>query len=176
MYRGEGTLQFTCYYPYAHTPNWTWQYDLEGDIIQIPCDGRLVSNYSEEIYVTKEEWENTLYGAVSIDSYYYNNGEIPTPFIATGTIEDADSDDPGRYPKLSYLSEGRQNIVTIKIKGDYVGPWKWDSRLGLVTGVDSNGKTIPLLYEGNACAALPNDAAYAKVENMETFDYEYWYY
>jgi predicted phage tail component-like protein len=21
VYRGEGTLQFTCYYPYAHTPN-----------------------------------------------------------------------------------------------------------------------------------------------------------
>lgn len=25
VYRGEGTIQFTCHYPFAHTPDWYWK-------------------------------------------------------------------------------------------------------------------------------------------------------
>jgi predicted phage tail component-like protein len=24
VYKGEGSITFTCYYPYAHTPDWVW--------------------------------------------------------------------------------------------------------------------------------------------------------
>ena len=46
IYKGEGTIQFICYHPFAHTPNTT----------KSGGDGRSLSAYVDALYPTKREW------------------------------------------------------------------------------------------------------------------------
>jgi phage-related protein len=50
VYKGEGTVQFTCYNPYGHTPTWVWT-DCNGNTAN--ADGRLLSSYNEIVYTSK---------------------------------------------------------------------------------------------------------------------------
>jgi hypothetical protein len=58
VYKGEGTVQFTCHWPYAHTPNKNtkipnfWGSESFDGLSWF--DGKKISNYLEEFYPTKE--------------------------------------------------------------------------------------------------------------------------
>lgn len=157
VYRGEGTVQFTCHYPFAHTPTWRWK-STDGVVFsQETIDGRVATNYTKDgnkAYPTSNEWENTTDLAKNTTEALTNHGNIPAPFL----IELS-------YSTTSFTVAGN----TITLKEPSPSTWYWDSRLGLVYRIDSNGKKIPLKYTGNACAAIP-------VGDSTAVKYQYWYY
>jgi predicted phage tail component-like protein len=53
IYKGEGSVQFTCYNPYAHTPNWVWKYNSGGTFSSMVADGRKSTSYDENVYTSK---------------------------------------------------------------------------------------------------------------------------
>lgn len=73
VYKGEGSITFTCYYPYGHTPRklWikerVWDYnankyatDEKGSPIYATTyremDGKILHNYTSDFYPNKEQW------------------------------------------------------------------------------------------------------------------------
>jgi predicted phage tail component-like protein len=66
IYKGEGSITFTCYYPFARTPNKLWRYKTaeevkkmggsDKDIIYGEADGKFLENYNDKIYTNKNEW------------------------------------------------------------------------------------------------------------------------
>jgi phage-related protein len=57
VYKGEGTLEFTCYHPYAHTPRMStkrgiWRV-VKGEADVGFLDGKTLNNYDELTFVTK---------------------------------------------------------------------------------------------------------------------------
>lgn len=73
VYKGEGSITFTCYYPYGHTPKklWikerVWDYnankyarDENGCAIYATTyremDGKILHNYTSDFYPNKEQW------------------------------------------------------------------------------------------------------------------------
>ena len=63
-YKGEGSITFTCYDPYARTPKKLWKYKTNNDgtiytpktIVYAEADGKFLNNYNSEIYTNKNEW------------------------------------------------------------------------------------------------------------------------
>lgn len=74
VYRGEGTVQFTCYNPYGHTPNWVWSSSFNA----VVADGRLASSYNETAYPTKAQW---LPASGLTESTLTNVGDVDAPFV-----------------------------------------------------------------------------------------------
>lgn len=60
IYKGEGSITFTCYSPYGHTPKKLWT--VSNAATQFPVwsyttkDGKKLSNYTEAAYSNKNEW------------------------------------------------------------------------------------------------------------------------
>lgn len=180
IYRGEGTIQFTCHYPFAHTPTWYWQKQADGTYKaseklknNSDFDGRNPLHYidnddsiegiKESAYPTYIEWKDclgTLFGQT-------NEGELPAPFIAS-------------QESTKKIMEIRDIATIIRKDTDpstINKPWFWDSRLGLVfvTSDDTiKGIKIPIPYYGNACATIPVDC---QIDGLyESLDFQYWYY
>lgn len=106
-YKGEGTVVFTCYYPYAHTPNKLWVY--ENDIWSyLERDGRNLYNYSDSAYPTKSEWNQD--GLLP----YYN-----TPDISNRTLQFIYGDLPIHFEYtlkgINPSSEAHMRISTIEL-------------------------------------------------------------
>ena len=55
LYKGEGTVQFIAYYPYAHTPDFVQWSDNETAANWEKRDGRLFSSYQP--FKNKEQWQ-----------------------------------------------------------------------------------------------------------------------
>lgn len=194
IYRGEGTLQFTCYQPYACTPDWVWVKDGSTFTKSGKCkydsnyvngttiDGRLLSQYGDEAYQTKNEWGNAsgLFGSTneqgdvrnvpaSTASYVINHGDVPAPFVA----------------KLSSVSEN----TTLRV-GEYeikvlegCDNFEWDSRTGMVSGeVNITGSSTkvrrPIDYSGTSCGAIPATGTQITLFGLRAsqVQYKFWYY
>ena len=132
-YRGEGSIEFTCYYPYAHTP----------DITKSGGDGRFLSSYSLSDYPNKNEWPAgiLLNEDQELDDTCYNIGDIPAPFIYTL---------PSSLSKGDKITLGRHAVVLQK---DCPNGITWDSKKGIVTTKTAEGvKIVPC--SGNVAATL----------------------
>lgn len=84
IYNGEGTLEFTCYWPYAHTPDENTKVSekfLVGG--KFGADGKILDNYPNALYTTKDQWAPTS----GINTYKPgdNFGDMPSPFIYSTT-------------------------------------------------------------------------------------------
>ena len=79
IYKGEGTIEFTCYYPYAHTPNENTKVStyLATDGI-FGSDGRELSNYPDFVYKTKDQWSEASGLGTFVNGK--NVGDIETHF------------------------------------------------------------------------------------------------
>lgn len=149
VYKGEGTIQFTCYNPYAHTPTWVWR-DNGTSIEAVNADGRLSSSYQESVYTSKAQW---ISASGLTDSVGVNKGDVPAPFVVSG---------------VSGSVTVAGNSITI-----LEGSGTWDSKMGVVYKIENLSK-VPLPYTGNACATIgPNETASA---NKGSLSYSYWYY
>lgn len=127
IYKGEGSITFTCYYPYAHTPT----VEKQG------FDGRSFKNYTNK---NRFQWKDasTLEGTHSIGM---NKGDLPTPFIVTKT---------GSTQKGETFAIGDCKIT---IQED-CSNLQWNSKTGLVTGIVGTAKKS-VKFLGTSYGTIP---------------------
>ena len=106
FYKGEGTVQFTAYYPYAHTPDYVQH--KNGDLM----DGRLLNAYSE--FNNVEQWKDAanLWVNSPAKNEIALSGEVGGPvkitiqkthYVGTGGVEFSMSYDDNAH-KLTFES------------------------------------------------------------------------
>lgn len=111
VYKGEGTIQFTCYYPFAHTPKLT----KSGE------DGRSIDSYKKDDYPTKEQWQ--FASGLKAHEDGKNLGDLEAPFVVkTKTNLTIKANDR--------LKVGTLEVTILEEAKDLV----WDSKTGLVVG------------------------------------------
>ena len=167
VFHGEGTVNFTCYQPYAHTPRegiWNVNGGFRG------CDSRNLSNYSDAGYVVSD-WRNV---ANLSDNENINTigGKLPAPFKANGSGNGTFS-----IPntEINFTIYAPQDEGGNGYPFGYNGPWSLNSENGaLVRG----GKGI--YYEGITIGKLPVGHSIAENEGFEIInnskDLPFWYY
>ena len=171
VYKGEGSITFTCYYPYAHTPKKLWTISTSEDGTQTwvynESDGKLLSNYAD--YSNKSEWEDAS-GLVDDPEDGYNPGDLPTPFILTTS---------GAVSANTNLEVGEAKITILSAT---TGPVTWDSKTGLVyetTGSESDEKKTLIAYTGDSIATIPvnddNTTPITVAPEGATLTYDYLY-
>ena len=190
VYKGEGTVQFTAFWPYAHTPDTTTKISKKfRESGTFEKNGLLVSQYDEWLYPTKGQWApssgiiNT--GAVRIGENY---GDVPAPFVLKYSTITED---------LKFTVGSNHIIVRAKEyevdNPDKPGPtftnFKWDSKTGMVSAkINGAANEVPISYEGDSCGEIPVGGVNTiKIEkwitnqwvdtgNKPTLEYNYWYY
>lgn len=179
IYRGEGTLNFTCYLPYAYTPNWVWDWKdaKKKELIQKTADGKILTNYNSEIYINKNEWGGAYGLFNSKPTELINSGDIAAPFkvilssiTANTTLRVADNE-----------------IVILEDCADFV----WDSQTGMVSGYvefplpQVGGEYRPIQYSGLPCGTIPPNGISQVAEKIngdetisiiDNIEYNLWYY
>lgn len=133
VYKGEGSITFTCYYPYARTPDklWVEQRDDEGKVISVQYltrDGRIFGNYSEYCYPNRNEWEAASGLTENLNTV---KGDVPTPFKLI-----VDFTGKHKLTSNSAIKTLTVNSKTITfntpIKVQENDKYIWDSKTGLV--------------------------------------------
>jgi hypothetical protein len=173
IYKGEGSITFTCYYPFGHTPKklWrvngdTWTYsEYKADNIT-KIDGKKLSDYIDTAYSNKSEWDDAS-GLKNEPKNGYNPGDLPTPFVLT---------------TLSAVSAGAVLTVgtkSITITSATSWPVTWDSKTGLVYETTDGGTKTPIAYTGDSIATIPvnndNTTAITVTPSGATLTYDYLY-
>ena len=172
VYRGEGTLSFTCYLPYAYTPNWVWDWKNaeKKELIQKAADGKILTNYNSEIYTNKQEWEGAYGLFDSKPSELINGGDISAPFKVTLNSVAANTT----------LRVADNEIVILEDCTDFI----WDSQTGMVSG-QVGGSYRPIHYSGLSCGTIPPNGISQVVEMvnknetiniLDNIEYNLWYY
>ena len=161
IYKGDGTIQFTAYYPYAHTPNTTTKVSrvLQTQTGQFGQDGRDLDSYpyNEEdpnymLYPTKPRWKIASGLRSSSEEQFAigmgeNLGDIPATFV------------------LKFNTWGMKNLVfTVGDKelflpsintGDQL-QITWNTKTGLVTAKAPEQDVESIIqHTGNSCILLP---------------------
>lgn len=184
IYKGEGSLTFTCYDPFAHTPKKLWIKDTtdDGKIKYMDKDGRILANYDESLYTSKNEWKGsaaliskTPNYATASPVYYQVNGDCETfariGLIARG-LNSGDKITGFRIQKTSTKSEtpvletydiqvqpftGSSN----KAKKGFV----WDTKMGLlITGDILSGQNSPLNLTNTSVVPILSGQSCVKLE------------
>lgn len=171
VYRGEGTIEFTCYWPYAHTPDENTKVStafVSNGMFE--ADGRLASSYVS--FTNKDQWIST--SGLSFDESQTGLGENPGDIPATFTLTCQDST---TLDANTTFKVGEFSITTqVATKG-----FQWDSKTGIVSAlVTNNGitKRQPIPYTGNSLGTIPVDGIAATELSLNgcTLKYHYWYY
>lgn len=165
IYKGEGTLEFICYWPYAHTPNPSTK--VSSNFIsdgKFFGDGKNLSLYLDDIYPTKSQWSGAS-GLTNTFTPGSNGGDMPAPFVYLNE----DDTEPNTTITVGNLS------ITIPNKTYKL---KWDSKTGIVSGTDSTkdeSTRKPVLYTGESIGGIPVGGT-AVIPQTGTLTYDYWYY
>lgn len=146
IYRGEGSITFTCYYPYAHTPSKLWITDS----VYGNADGKNLSNYRNTIYTNINEWSDASgLKKVSDTGYTLIKGEVPTTL--TITLKRASTaSSPGITSIKCEEKNGKTytiNLATAYYLNNNDKTLTWNTKTGLLT--DKDNKIIPI--SGEAC-------------------------
>ena len=182
VYKGEGSIQFTCYWPYAHTPNHQTKISARDSDTDTPLQFCGPENttagkelqYYPEYYGNKDLWGPASGIPTGEDGNQFatgcNFGDMPAHFkLKYG----------GEYAANSVFTVGN-NSITVETSGsDFV----WDSRTGLITS-----NNIPISYSGDPVATIPvgensgfeygiNDGGTSVLTTADVeLIYDYWYY
>ena len=179
VYRGEGSLTFTCYYPYAHTPTKLWQVDRRGNWSYEDGDGRVLDNYDKVAYANKGEWAAA--SGLAEKDIATIGGDIATPFVYTIARNDTAYSENigGEYHELAIPIYGMriENGPTVYFnspvrlsRGDNL---TWNSKTGLITKTEAKweGNNLeskinlgPVYYEGEGVIGLQPGT---KVNNLQ---------
>lgn len=169
IYKGEGTVQFTCYWPFAHTPNTdtkiSKKFRASGTFEK---NGLNLYEYDEWLYPTKAQWAAASgllsSGATKIGE---NLGDIPSHFI----VQKNSTVNAGVAITVGTLSITPTNNA-YKLK--------WDSKTGIVSGTDAAGdetKRKPIAFTGNSLGTIPVGSGVTLLNVFSTeLKYNYWYY
>ena len=159
IYKGEGNIQFTAYWPYAHTP------DKVKDGANM-LDGKKAISYKS--FLNINEWKETsgLDSTKAGSCEGENYGNLPAPFVLskTGFI---DKDTEIRITDSLYIKTSQETYNL-----------KWDSKTGIVSGTDPSGnetsrKAVPVM--GKTIGGLPVGENSIDISGA-TLSYHYWYY
>lgn len=181
IYKGEGQIQFTCYWPYAHTPNSQTKISARDTTNDTPLtfegDGRALSDYDEDYYTNKNLWKDSS-GLTQTFSDGTNNGDLPAHFKFK----------KARYAEGDVFAVGDAEI-TMKSSGTNL---VWDSRTGMVSGVVNGSLSTeeePISFLGTSIGTIPLDGVVGRwgkktgegeEPNYDATDcileYDYWYY
>ena len=146
IYKGEGTIQFTAYYPYAHTPDFVYK----GDVNQ--GDGRLLSSYSG--FNNIEQWQEWNEAS---QTYKVPESEMEVHFeLAT------------KVPENKTIEIGKLKIkVEEPIEDDII----WNSKTGAVFKYKENAKPVAIKFTGRSFGTVPSAALIGT-----NAKYRFWYY
>lgn len=163
VYRGEGSVQFTAYWPYAHTPDNVYQQVEDGEPTKIGS-GKVISSYSN--FPTSEQWKETA-GLVE-DSNKVCKGENPGDIPAFFVMEIEAKGGETVYENIDKIVVDDYTIIP-SAKCSKI---KWDSRTGLLFKKDGD-KEILIPYTGKGLAVIPVGGVdvskiYYQTENEES--------
>ena len=173
IYKGEGSITFTCYYPFARTPKKLWAIKENGEYVLEERDGKFLNNYDPIIYTNLNEWHEAAnllqqeqeWVKVVSTSPYQVNGEKPVgikvgfkPFFQT---------DANNYTAQALSLDKGKTIITGPFRISRGESLVWDTSSGLLTlgenasnkspFVQLNPKVVP--YSGNSIVKFkPGDA------------------
>ena len=159
IYNGEGTVQFTCYWPYAHTPDYVYKWN--GESLSEVGDGKVFSSYAD--FINEEYWEIAS-GLEEPSGALLNPGDIPAPFVVEKT---------GSLASSTVLTVGDTSITLQETVKDLI----WDSKTGMVSGLVGSDRK-PVNFTGNSCGAIPVGGIANSAIDIKggTIKYHYWYY
>lgn len=175
IYKGEGSITFTCYYPYAHTPTKLWAKDVNhGNMIRyMDMDGKILENYDQTIYTSKNEWASTskINEKPIVDDKIYIKGELPTSIVYTICCSTATNIQEGKsYIQGINLYEHLDGTETKKeitfLDKQYVKQDTkiiWDTKTGLCTRQDGTSGEIKIIpYTGTGVLKVKPGYNYGK--------------
>lgn len=139
IYKGEGSVQFIAYWPYAHTPDAIVQWDDNEEKYVEVGSGKKISSY--EGFSNRGEWEAASGLMDEAVCQGENFGDLPAPFVLTYN---------GPLLKNTVFSVGEKEIIL----GEDCPNLKWDSKTGLVTKRVGE-KDIPINFSGDSLASIP---------------------
>ena len=169
IYKGEGSIQFTAYWPYAHTPDFV---GISGN-----ASGKKITSYND--FKNKDLWA-TASGLTTNDNAGQNPGDIPAPFVLNHNPKNANGIS---VPAVEAESEKTYSItedIYITVGGagqSALYDLTWDSKTGIVSARigDSAAPKKPIAYSGNSLGGIPVGGC-TPVLNGATLQYHYWYY
>lgn len=174
IYKGEGSIQFTAYWPYAHTPDYVER--RRGSSI-VRGEGKAFESYSS--FRNCNDWKEASGLNERSDRDKKNPGDIPAPFELAyhNTI-------PAGQEAIFKITDNCQITVGGEDQNSLT-ELKWDSRTGMVSAKIGNDATAkPIAYIGNSLGAIPvggTDVEFKvngrTIPNTQvTVSYHYWYY
>lgn len=154
-YNGEGTIQFTCYWPYAHTPDF---------VDNNSKNGKSLTSYNG--FGNVDYWSaasGLVEGGGACTGE--NPGDVPAPFKVIKT---------GKVDAGTEFTVGTLSVKTKSACYDF----EWDSKTGLVIAASTSGGTkSPIDFTGNSCGAIPvGGTSNIKIGSGAKLQYHYWYY
>lgn len=157
IYKGEGSITFTCYWPYAHTPDYVGATGT--------ANGKDLDSYTATDFSNKTQWAAASGLTPSTGTCTGENpGDLPAPFKLTKTslVQTGDK-----------FQVGDLQIVI----GTNCYNLEWDSKTGLVLGSEtSTSAQIPINFTGESCGGIPVGGTNALTLNDGALSYHYWYY
>ena len=186
VYKGDGSVQFTCYWPYAHTPDYVETETNMNTSGYIPTNnGKLWSKYNA--FQNKNQWG--LSSGLAIES----NGSITDAFTTT-----CNGENPGDLP-APFIFKHNNGIRDLVVNANTSKTFKvgdleitvggtgsksltgvtWDSKTGMVSAkVDGASDYTPIPYTGTPTGGIPVGGITSSQLNLQggTLTYHYWYY
>jgi hypothetical protein len=179
IYKGEGTIQFTCYDPYARSRH------------------KWLNEYSDDKYPNKNEWaaaSGMLEDGTEYDTYdrengtitLYNPGDINSHFTLNLYYKDYDSKTiPAGSLKLSSGEEISWNDMPRYSEDNYI---IFDSKLNLIVGANGTKRTGTIYNQflksgefftiprGKTVLTLSESSRPYSEEYRAKIDYNYYYF
>lgn len=172
VYKGEGTVQFTAYWPYAHTPDYVGSGTASGKDFDSYGSGTGAGAWG---FRNRTEWKIASGLTSSTGACLGENpGDLPAPFIYTHpTSLGTTTSSSNTYYKIkigntsgsgaTQTFTGAEVIIEIPA-GKAYSELSWDSKTGIISAkVDSADMTTPadtatpIATIGNTCYAIPSD-------------------
>lgn len=159
VYKGEGTIQFTCYYPYAHTPKHLWTVNSENEWFFKELDGKNIDRYQKEAYPNKAEWKEA---SGLDDNIRIIKGDIDTYMKYTLTIAGRPtSSNPTCKSLIIYYYNEDKTVREKTFEVEFYNPISiqandqlvWDTKTGLIYHLRGDQKTL-CPYKGNGIVPL----------------------
>lgn len=170
-YSGEGSVQFTCYWPYAHTPDFV--YKKNGGTLSKVGDGKVLNSYDG--FANVNGWAaasglkrlnnpnstTELQGAICVGE---NPGDVPAHFTVTTT---------STVGAGTTLQVGDAKIKILK----QCNGLTWDSKTGMVSTL-SSGVATAIDFIGDSCGTIPAgvQTVIKQLPANAKLTYHYWYY
>lgn len=156
VYRGEGSVTFTCYTPYAHTPKKLWS--VVGDKwIYENKDGQYLQNYSEQAYPNKQEWAAASglgWQEPSSKTETTIKGDIAVPVVLELDCSNFTGDSSSYLDTISITTIDQTYSITFaKQQSLKSKKFKWDTKLGLLT-IEEGGQKEIIPYTGEGLVKI----------------------